>query len=358
MFIGLKGQVCVIHNQIISNMKKSLPHERHSVAVSTTDSSHDDEFQLDDDRNPVRCLTCYSPHPALYRRLGSHGSDIQLLSCRRHCGLQQMMDPYCERELLLVLMDVWVLRVMAHRHLLCHRHLQLDDNDDDGSFVLNQDQFNNTSLPNDNNNTKKNSNGTPPPSSHRRRRQRIRHVGLVFLASVVIQSHVGIIALNHNDHVTTTNHDQHNYNDALPWLLRQWMIYTVTSTVGYLVQIMGATFACAMVLYLRRQRRRRWMEISSSSSTTTLQPLTTTSSTRLPTDGQIVMQSMPYITFLCSISILYPSVCINGCTSLIHMWENSDTVRNMGTIFVTLHQVIFLVQVMQIIICSTNCCSR
>jgi Arv1-like family len=85
-----------------------------------------------------RCLWCLAPCEALYRNLGvghdksSHpcsvddengggragGDNLQLAACRQ---CKETVDPYCERELLLVAMDAVLLRPEAYRHALLNR---------------------------------------------------------------------------------------------------------------------------------------------------------------------------------------------------------------------------------------------
>jgi Arv1-like family len=72
-----------------------------------------------------RCLWCLTPCEALYRNLiekvdgaGRGGDNLQLSTCH-HC--HETVDPYCERELLLVAMDVVLLRPEAYRHALLNR---------------------------------------------------------------------------------------------------------------------------------------------------------------------------------------------------------------------------------------------
>jgi Arv1-like family len=83
-----------------------------------------------------RCLWCLAPCEALYRNLGvghdkssrpgddengggrGGGDNLQLAACR-HC--KETVDPYCERELLLVAMDAVLLRPEAYRHALLNR---------------------------------------------------------------------------------------------------------------------------------------------------------------------------------------------------------------------------------------------
>lgn len=58
-----------------------------------------------------RCIHCLEPSDTLYKKLG----DIKLTACQK-CG--ELVDEYCERESLLVVLDLLLLRESAYRHLL------------------------------------------------------------------------------------------------------------------------------------------------------------------------------------------------------------------------------------------------
>lgn len=61
------------------------------------------------------CIHCLTPSESIYRRMGR---EIKLTTCRR-CG--QDVDPYIEKEWLLVAMDCILLREEAYRHVLSNR---------------------------------------------------------------------------------------------------------------------------------------------------------------------------------------------------------------------------------------------
>lgn len=71
---------------------------------------------------PFRCIHCLAPNPHLYRYLVPDGrgrrggvSDVKLSACTR---CRRVVDPYCEREPLLVALDLALLRRDAYRHAL------------------------------------------------------------------------------------------------------------------------------------------------------------------------------------------------------------------------------------------------
>lgn len=78
-----------------------------------------------------RCIHCLTPSDALYRKYGS--STIKLSQCS---NCQRDVDPYCEREWLLVVLDCILLREEAYRHVLFHRRAELTSGQLRTAFVL------------------------------------------------------------------------------------------------------------------------------------------------------------------------------------------------------------------------------
>ena len=62
-----------------------------------------------------RCVHCHAPCPSLYRYLSASASSIKLTTCSE---CEQNVDPYVERELLLVAIDCILAREEAYRHVL------------------------------------------------------------------------------------------------------------------------------------------------------------------------------------------------------------------------------------------------
>ncbi|GAX28781.1 hypothetical protein FisN_25Lh161 [Fistulifera solaris] len=73
-----------------------------------------------------QCIYCATPCNALYRVYGVSAAKTIRLSRCTHC--QRDVDPYCERELMLVILDCLLFREEAYRHFFFHRYrdLQLD----------------------------------------------------------------------------------------------------------------------------------------------------------------------------------------------------------------------------------------
>jgi hypothetical protein len=63
------------------------------------------------------CVECLAPAPSLYRRYTTHAS-VKLTRCQE-CGLD--VDPYVEREAMLIAFDVILHRLAAYRHALFNR---------------------------------------------------------------------------------------------------------------------------------------------------------------------------------------------------------------------------------------------
>lgn len=73
-----------------------------------------------------QCIYCATPCDALYRVYGASAS--KTIKLNRCIQCQRDVDPYCERELMLVVLDCLLFREEAYRHLFFHRYrdLQLD----------------------------------------------------------------------------------------------------------------------------------------------------------------------------------------------------------------------------------------
>lgn len=71
-----------------------------------------------DDEHHYCCVECLAPSPTLYRRYTTHAS-VKLTRCPG-CGLD--VDPYVEREAMLVAFDIVLHRIAAYRHVLFNRN--------------------------------------------------------------------------------------------------------------------------------------------------------------------------------------------------------------------------------------------
>ncbi len=76
------------------------------------------------------CITCLCPSPLLYKQYSS-AKNIKLETCSK-CSHD--VDPYIERELLLVLMDMILLRRTAYRHFFFNRSHALYENGSQQGF--------------------------------------------------------------------------------------------------------------------------------------------------------------------------------------------------------------------------------
>jgi hypothetical protein len=76
-----------------------------------------------------RCIHCLTPCDSLYRQYGI--STIKLSQCS---NCKRDVDPYCEREWFLVILDCILLREEAYRHVLFHRLVELE-------FVLGENNY-------------------------------------------------------------------------------------------------------------------------------------------------------------------------------------------------------------------------
>jgi len=71
-----------------------------------------------DDEHHYCCVECLTSAPTLYRRYTTHAS-VKLTRCPG-CGLD--VDPYVEREAMLIAFDIILHRIAAYRHVLFNRN--------------------------------------------------------------------------------------------------------------------------------------------------------------------------------------------------------------------------------------------
>jgi hypothetical protein len=81
-----------------------------------------------------QCIYCATPCDALYRVYGVSATQTIKLSRCTHC--QRDVDPYCERELMLVILDCLLFREEAYRHFLFHRYRDLQLNTRESKILL------------------------------------------------------------------------------------------------------------------------------------------------------------------------------------------------------------------------------
>jgi hypothetical protein len=84
----------------------------------------------DDTVESFRCIHCWQSTASLYRMYSP--SSIKLVQCT---SCHKDVDPYIEREWLLVVMDLILLRPSAYRHVLCNRLAWRHDDDDDDTTI-------------------------------------------------------------------------------------------------------------------------------------------------------------------------------------------------------------------------------
>lgn len=87
--------------------------------MTSSDSPKEGEVvPADSNVDSFICVFCETPTTCLYRQYTSSPSSIKLTVCQT-CGND--VDPYIEREWLLVVLDCILLRLPAYRHVLFHR---------------------------------------------------------------------------------------------------------------------------------------------------------------------------------------------------------------------------------------------
>jgi hypothetical protein len=83
--------------------------------MTTNKDSESSILEKNQSSHYYRCVHCHAPCPSLYRHLSASASSIKLTTCTE---CEQNVDPYIERELLLVAIDCFLAREEAYRHVL------------------------------------------------------------------------------------------------------------------------------------------------------------------------------------------------------------------------------------------------
>jgi Arv1-like family len=255
-----------------------------------------------------RCIQCLQPCRYLYRRLGSsRNDDIQLSLCAA-CG--EIVDVYCEREGILVALDCLLLRPMAYRHLLCNRFLQVEDvnsNEDDSTRGS-------AGAPHDSNNPDKRL------TTARYHTLISGHLMLYYaVTSSAVRAHIGMISMPDRVEVEQSLH-----------ALIQFILLATTLMVGLAAQVL----LVATVFHLAgRYRNRDYRQEHRSTVATD------------PFSDSCVNAA---------VALLIPLLGIDILTAIIHLWENSPTVRGIGFALVLVHQGMTLYTVLEVSMTSVT----
>jgi hypothetical protein len=217
-----------------------------------------DTFTMTESSTPAyryQCIYCATPCDALYRVYGVSAAKTIKLSRCTHC--QRDVDPYCEREFMLVILDCLLFREEAYRHFLFHRYrdLQLDT-----------------------------------------RESKI----LLFLASSCLRAYV----------ISMAEHDgslQENVARLAVYFLQQ----TILSGAVYLMQSQ-CIFGCILTLAKGTNEFAAFLESYKEGAT-----------------NELFIQI--------DLSLLLPTVC-HVATIFVQIWEDSDTVRMMGSCLILAYQ--------------------
>jgi len=214
------------------------------------------------------CIHCLQPSASLYRILGS--KDVIKLSPCLNC-LSPAVDPYCERESLLVVLDLVLLRTTAYRHVLWNR----------GSLLAQVEQQKHQRS-----------------SSIEEARNNVLYDNIprFLLTACLLRAHIGMVSTQ--DRVDT----EHTWEAAAGFVQ-----LTLISVVGYAVQI--GSIRVLMNFLGNKQRN---------------------------------------ILNVLVLAVLLPAVAAQIVTALALLWENSDTVRAVGSLLALIHQCMAVLTVSEI----------
>ena len=209
-----------------------------------------------------RCIHCMTPCDSLYRKYGT--SSYKLSQCP-HCQ-SDVVDPYCERDWLLVNLDCLLLRDEAYRHVLFHRWVDLETQH--GSILLASSVLR-TYL------VRQSEGSTTSLSS-------LSSINLLFLEQVLVS--------------------------AMLWVIMVGIVY------GILVWMQQSTTASPITMG------------TSLGDNKNKQP-----QQQRPGQSRLLLWKQVYL------AILLPTLC-QAATLLVHIWEPSQTVRQIGSVLVLIYQ--------------------
>eukprot|EP00536_Pseudo-nitzschia_multiseries_P006223 jgi/Psemu1/14752/gm1.14752_g len=270
------------------------------------DKDNDNDAALIDRRDPYVCVYCGTPCAALYRQLTSSLSSIKVMRCDNyHC--QRIVDPYIEREWLLVVIDCILLRPEAYRHVL-YNNQDLSWRNDDAAAA---------------------GGGGGGAASTTGILQRL--VQWTVLSSLI---HAYLKWQTLADQVdpplppqqqqtafANSEDDDDDDDDSLTTLL--FGIFVVTSILDLLVQWLAIYGYATLVSTMQQSKH----EATTGTATTTATATTTTTTTAKP-------HSLAYQIYL---ALLLPTAFQVVSVSVL-IWENSKTTRALGSLLVACWQ--------------------
>lgn len=277
------------------------------TSLKSTGRAMENERSLFHNPKPYRCIHCLQPCPSLYKTYGGTAAatttttTIKLSPCTA-CG--ENVDPYCEREWLLVTLDLILCRSAAYRHVLCNRfrlmgnkdHRKKLDRDNPSLDVSLHDYYNNNNY---------------------------YYYGM--LASAVLRAHIGMVS-------TQVRIDADHTPVEAVW---HFVTLTAVSWLGYSLQILVTAVILpwslrVVVMVQRHQRRRRRLLLDQKTATTT--------TIRTDDHDHTSTAALKLSQAKVAMALLLPTVAVYSVTALIHLWENSDTVRQLGSFLLLGHQ--------------------
>lgn len=244
---------------------------------------------------PYRCIHCLQPCHSLYRTIGSSGgaaaADIKLSQCAS-CG--ENVDPYCEREWLLVVLDLVLLRQAAYRHVLCNRFVAQWMEEEDKAMLI----------------IKETASGAEKEQASRRANNSLmgyynNYLYFILAGSSILRAHIGMIS-------TQDRVDADHTVEAASSFVK----LAAVSLAGNGVQIIVTAACLRMMLVLF----------------TTVAPKTAATAACDFTICDDIFSSTV------ALALLLPAMAGHVATASVHLWENSEAVRLLGSVLVLLHQ--------------------
>jgi hypothetical protein len=260
--------------------------------------------------NSYVCVFCGTPCAALYRKLTSTTTDVSLSSIKAmNCDIcQRIVDPYTEREWLLVAIDCILLRPEAYRHVLYNNQdlsLPWSSCKDKNKNNISDSQNNNEN--NDDNNNNHTTTTTTTTTATNTKIIVHRLVQWTIISSLLHAY------LKWETFVQEELHQQQEQDSSSTSssLLPLYTIFVITSILDILVQWL-AIYGFMKIVSSRRRG------VVSSSRT-------------------VVSSTSTRVAYQIFLALLLPKS-FQVVTICVLIWENSNTTRSFGSILIACWQ--------------------
>ena len=272
--------------------------------------------------NPYVCVHCGAPCAALYRQLNKNSlSSIKAMHCEQ---CHRIVDPYIEREWLLVVIDCILLRPEAYRHILYNNedfswYVHVQKNETMG-YQGQQEEKGNGNLANSTT-TAATATATVTATSKIQRLVQWTLASSLFHAYLKWQTLIHTQQQQQQQHQYQVNYDEDHLSDSSTLLYATFFVTSVLDLAAQWLAIYGFMKLVSII-----------SKLSSSTST---------DNTIRDKDKKTVSSSLPppshSIAYQIYLGLLLPTSFQVVCV-LVLLWENSKTTRALGSLLVACWQ--------------------